>query len=1070
LRNPKLLLGVMAVVLGVMGVVGKDVESMLKPTALTIPGTPAENANEILKEHFGDSSPVAIMLRGPADELDRQGPELVAGLRADGPKVTTLSPWDRGSVGDLRPDPETALIFADYHEPVDVAVDEQVTTVRATVAEHVSEPVTASASGFPLVAKALQDESVAATVRGELIAIPILLIVLLFVFRSPIAAAIPLAFGGITVIASRGVIAGFASFADVDAFAVGVASMMGLALGVDYALLMVSRFREELERLGDPLEAALLTGRVAGRTVLFAGSTLFGAMLVSMFLLPGNLFVSMAGSVVIVTVLSVCTAYLAGPALLLLLGENINRWPLGGTTERKTRWLKPVNRVLRRPVIATVLIGGAMLALAAPAIAIRTGPPDVDQLPHDDQTREDTHLIADTIGPGWTAPYIVIAAADEGSITDPARLEAIAKAQKEIAADPAVASVIGPAQIVRQSRSIGTLRRSTSAGPEGDLARLQGALAEAGDGVSQLRDGIATARDGAGQLSGGSDEAARGAYALSNGLAQARKGSDTASEALEKFRTGARKLAEGSGEARSGAGDLSEGIGSAREELRGKAVPGSGELAAGLREGAAQLGRLEEPAQIAHAELLAAWQQLQAMTIGKTDPAYGALALHLGTAMAAISGRNPVTGDLIDPEYAGLPAALAQARSRLSQAADGAEALSAGLASLESGLGKIDAGARELADGNRELEKGNRKLAGAAERFDREGGKLEGGLARLDTGASQLAAGVSDLSAGADDLAGGLGSGYERSAPLESGVGRIQNRIASSRENARELQRRSPGLFDSGYFLLAALDGAPEDQRDRISQAIDLHRGGSAAQMLVIPKDVDLTRNVDLDDRLDAAAAKLGEVSGTTAGITGAGAGLKDFQKAASSRIPLVVISVTLLTYLILVVVLRALLLPAIAVFLNLVTVAAAFGVITLLFHVPDGIPFGGNDFISTIGAAGIFGVVFGLSIDYAVFLLMRMREHIEDGGSHEEAISFGLEKTAGVITGAAAIMAGVFTSFALAPIATVSQFGVGLTVAVILDATIIRLILLPALMRIFGPRVWWLPPSLERVVPRFQV
>jgi RND superfamily putative drug exporter len=167
------------------------------------------------------------------------------------------------------------------------------------------------------------------------------------------------------------------------------------------------------------------------------------------------------------------------------------------------------------------------------------------------------------------------------------------------------------------------------------------------------------------------------------------------------------------------------------------------------------------------------------------------------------------------------------------------------------------------------------------------------------------------------------------------------------------------------------------------------------------------------------------------------------------------------------VLVLRALLLAAIAVALNLLTVAVAFGVLTLIFDVPVGWPLGGHTYVDAIGAAGIFGIVFGLSIDYAVFLLMRMRESHEAGASNEEAIAFGLERTARVITGAAAIMLAVFIAFAGAPIATVSQLGTGLAVAVVLDATVVRIVLLPALMLLVGERVWWLPRALERALPR---
>jgi RND superfamily putative drug exporter len=185
---------------------------------------------------------------------------------------------------------------------------------------------------------------------------------------------------------------------------------------------------------------------------------------------------------------------------------------------------------------------------------------------------------------------------------------------------------------------------------------------------------------------------------------------------------------------------------------------------------------------------------------------------------------------------------------------------------------------------------------------------------------------------------------------------------------------------------------------------------------------------------------------------------------------PLVIAAITLVTFLALVLILRAIPLAAIAVGLNLLTVGVAFGILTLLFHVPDTWPLGGHNYVDAVGATAIFGVVFGLSIDYAVFLLNRMREHYDQHGDSAAAIQFGLEKTARVITGAAAIMLAVFIVFAGAPIATVSQLGVGLTVAVLLDATVVRIVLLPALMLLLGDRVWWLPRPLARLLPKLSV
>jgi RND superfamily putative drug exporter len=222
--------------------------------------------------------------------------------------------------------------------------------------------------------------------------------------------------------------------------------------------------------------------------------------------------------------------------------------------------------------------------------------------------------------------------------------------------------------------------------------------------------------------------------------------------------------------------------------------------------------------------------------------------------------------------------------------------------------------------------------------------------------------------------------------------------------------------------------------------------------------------------RLSADAASIGSELGLQTRLAGGAATLNDYGAVTRSRIPLVIVAVILITFLMLVALLRAPLLAALAVVLNLASVGAAVGIMTLICKLPAGVPLGGHPYVDTVGAAGIFGITFGLSIDYAVFLITRMRERYELDGDNRAAILFGLERTAGVITGAAAIMAAVFVCFAIAPIATVSQMGVGLTFAILLDATVVRLVLLPALMLLLGDRVWRTPAWLDRLLPDFNL
>jgi putative drug exporter of the RND superfamily len=1003
LRRPWAVLSAAAIAIVVLAVLGRGVADELKPTSLSVAGTESGDAAALQEQYFGDSAPFAILLQGPPAELDRQGPALIRALRSE-PAVSTLSPWDKGSVARLRPGPRKALIVVDFHVDEETAVKDTVPYLDRTLEERISPPVRASQTGLASLLRATIDESVHSTEVAELIAIPFLLGVLLLVFRSPVAAAIPLAFGAVALTASRGVLAIAANSIAIDGSALTVCSMMGLALGVDYALLMVSRFREELEAGASPREAAWMTRRTAGRTTAFAGSTLFLAMLVTLFVMPGNLLLSLAGTAIVVTAISVLVATLVGPALLVLIGHDVNRWRIGRQTDG-AGVMTLVRGALSKPLLAAILIGVVVLLLAAPVLALKTGPPSAEQLPASNQARQEAELIADTIGPGWDAPFVLVAVSGKGPITEARSLAALSRWQRRIARDPGVQAVIGPARIKGQAEPLqeagnDLLAEKGEANPE--RLRKQGKqLGRAAAAVDELRSGLAKASYGAGLLATGTGRAGTGAEELGGGIGKAAAGAEKAVGAIDRLHRGSERLTEGQREAEVGALSLQESSAVLLGALRGNGVA----RARGLRD---ELKRR-----------------------AAADPSLAPLARR---------AENLVF-------------ALANARNEAQQ--------------LNGNAKRLHEGERKLAEGNAKLRDGLGELSAGAE-------ALPGGLQRLEGGAAELASGLGQLRGGADTLEARLAEGFHRSTPLPRGLHRASVRVLVSarRLNGRvdRLRRSSPGIFDSGYFVLSSLAGAPPAQRKRAGDIVDLE-GGQAAQMVVIPR---YTFNTDgsraLNERLRRDADGLALASGATTGVTGGAAELIDYTAVITGRVPLMVAVITLATFLVLVMILRAIPLAAIAVGLNLVTVAVAFGVLTLLFEVPEGWPLGGHTYVDAIGAAGIFGIVFGLSIDYAVFLLMRMREHYENESSNEEAIVFGLERTARVITGAAAIMTAVFVTFAGADIATISQLGVGLTVAVVLDATVVRIVLLPALMLLLGERVWWLPKPLERILPKIDL
>ena len=1073
MRRPWRTLAALAVPVIVLAVLGLGLDGRLSPSSLNIPGTEASRGNALLEAHFGPSAPFPILLQGPPAALDRQGPRLVRALRAE-PGVTTLSPWDRGDVSRLRPTPRSALIVADFHTPVDTAVKHTVPELNRLLEANVQAPVRATQTGYATISRAIQQESIDSAERAELIALPILLVVLLLVFRSPVAAAVPLGFGAVTVLASRGLLWIVTHFASVDALALTVCTMMGLALGVDYALLMVSRFREELAVGASPREAALRTRRTAGRTTAFAGSTLVLSMLVAVFVVPGALLASLAATLILVVALSVAVAFLAVPPLLVLLGPNLDRWRLGAATNGESSLLmRFVNGALARPAPVAIAIGAVVLLLAAPALALKTGPLSPGQLPGDDPVREDYELITHVAGSGFEAPFQVVVAADRGTMTEPRRLAALERWQRRIASLPGVETVVGPAQIRHAVAPLNRAKRavleppSSSGSPFASLNRLGRGLGRASVGVATLRAGLSEATYGATALGDGSGQASDGAALLARGLGRAEAGAVKALGSLESFAGRAPTLVKAQFAAANGANLLHAGLSSLIPNLRRSAVPEGRELQKSLNEKAHEtVPGLQTRAAAGEEHLAATLARLEAMTVGKGDPEYEAALAEARASAAALGGG--AGGASLSEELAALQAGLVD-DARLSQQ------VTFWLTSTINSLERLAKGSLKLREGLVRLGRGAKRIQRVLSQQVERAQVLRTGLPRLTDGAERLAAGTARIASVAARLRDGLGGGYHRSYPLQTGLRRATVRVSST--NRRLLHGRarllgsSPHIFDSGYVVLSALDGSPPRGRQAAGSVVDLEHGGQAATMLVFSRyDLNSSGSIALNRTLAGDARAIGRATDASAAVAGGPATLNTYSRVARDRIPFVVAAICLATFLVLVAILRALPLAALAVGLNLATVGVAFGVLTLLTYVPDGWPLGGHAYIDAIGATLIFGVVFGLSIDYAVFLLVRMREHRDAGGSHAEAISFGLEKTARVITGAAAIMMAVFVAFGGSSIATVSQLGVGLTIAVLLDATVVRIVLLPALMLLIGERVWWLPKPLARVLPRLEI
>jgi putative drug exporter of the RND superfamily len=254
-----------------------------------------------------------------------------------------------------------------------------------------------------------------------------------------------------------------------------------------------------------------------------------------------------------------------------------------------------------------------------------------------------------------------------------------------------------------------------------------------------------------------------------------------------------------------------------------------------------------------------------------------------------------------------------------------------------------------------------------------------------------------------------------------------------------------------------------------------INEAGDAALVTVIPKGSPQDQETeDLVNHLrdDVVPETLG-AAGITAQIGGVTAALEDQSEYMKGRLPLFTAGVVGLSFLLLLVAFHSPLISLKAAIMNLLSVSAAYGVMTLvakggtvgnLIGIDHEVP------IAPFMPVMMFAILFGLSMDYEVFLISRIREEYLKDGNTRRAVADGLAKTARVITAAAAIMVVVFLAFLAAPDVFLKLFGIGLATAILLDATVVRMVLVPAVMQLLGDRNWWIPNWLERILPRLDV
>jgi len=394
-NHPKRVLAAVAAFAVLAVAVGHDVEKHLKAAGFTDSASESERATTLLDHSLGYNPNPAIVLvvRNPdGGKLEPSSPfvrrevgRLSRGMEQVQYVGRVVNPLrDRRAGAELIARDGESLALAGYLSTTDIE-DKGGIAAEGVEPLVASSPLDVQMGGFAAGFNETNDQTKTDLTRAELIAFPILALLLLFVFRGVVAASIPLLIGGVSIVGTLLVLRIMSTFTDTSVFALNIATGLSLGLAVDYALLLVSRYREEIGRGGASREAHRRTVQTAGRTAVFSGLTVAAAM-AALVVMPQRFLYSMAVAGASVAVLSSIIAILVVPSLLALLGTRIDALSIRrgpAVSDTSDGWYRLARGVMRRPVAVALGSSALLLACAAPLLWTTLTGPSAEAVPPD---------------------------------------------------------------------------------------------------------------------------------------------------------------------------------------------------------------------------------------------------------------------------------------------------------------------------------------------------------------------------------------------------------------------------------------------------------------------------------------------------------------------------------------------------------------------------------------------------------------------------------------------------------------------------------------------------------------
>jgi len=472
----------------------------------------AKQAQELIDERFGEEglTEVFILSSDEATVTDPEFEEAVRSLQAaavdGGTEAVTF--YDTDDPTMVSEDQRTTLMPVVFEETGNLG--DHLPAVESLIEQGNDSEVLSAQSLGPITIdedfSTIAEEDLA---RGESFGVAVALVVLVLVFGALVAGVIPIAMGAASIVIAIGLVALVGRAVDFSFFVTNMITMMGLAVGIDYSLFIVSRYREERFKGLAKIDAIAAAGGTASRAVFFSGMTVVLA-LIGMLLVPTTIFRSLGAGAIFVVVVAVMASLTLLPALLGILGDRVNsvrifrrKADLGSDNSHRF-WNAITRRVMARPVISLVLGAGLLVAAGVSYFGIDTGFSGVSTLPEDSHSRQAFEVLSQEFSGGQNSPVEIVI---DGDVTSPEVQAGIETLQATLASD----ELYGPSQVqVNEAEDTALVSAPVRADPQGELATSS---------IDELRDNYvpdAFAGSGATVLVGGDTALNKDFFDLTN--------------------------------------------------------------------------------------------------------------------------------------------------------------------------------------------------------------------------------------------------------------------------------------------------------------------------------------------------------------------------------------------------------------------------------------------------------------------------------------------------------------------------------------------------------------------------